>query len=163
MSSPEISIPNSAPPVLGVTELCKRYGATIAVDGISFTVGAKEIVGLLGPNGAGKTTTINMILGVLEPTSGQIRIEELDLARQRSRALERTNFAAVYAPLPGNLTVAQNLRIFGLIYAVKNLGARIEELLVEFDLVAFRNTKCGVLSSGEQTRGWRLVDFAQHV
>jgi ABC-2 type transport system ATP-binding protein len=151
MSSPEIPIPNS-PPVLGVTELCKRYGATVAVDGISFTVGAKEIVGLLGPNGAGKTTTINMILGVLEPTSGQIRIEELDLARQRSRALERTNFAAVYAPLPGNLTVAQNLRIFGLIYAVKNLAVRIEELLVEFDLVAFRDTKCGVLSSGEQTR-----------
>jgi ABC-2 type transport system ATP-binding protein len=138
--------------VLGVADLCKRYGATIAVDGVSFTVGAREIVGLLGPNGAGKTTTINMILGVLEPTSGSIRIEELELARQRSRALERTNFAAVYAPLPGNLTVAQNLRIFGLIYAVKKLAERIEELLVEFDLGAFRHTRCGVLSSGEQTR-----------
>jgi ABC-2 type transport system ATP-binding protein len=148
----ETPIPSSSPPVLSVAELCKRYGATIAVDGISFTVGAREIVGLLGPNGAGKTTTINMILGVLEPTSGSIRIEELDLARQRSRALERTNFAAVYAPLPGNLTVAQNLRIFGLIYAVKNVAARLEELLIEFDLVAFRNTRCGVLSSGEQTR-----------
>src|SRR5436309_172238 len=107
--------------VLSVIELSKQYGEIDAVDGISFTVGRNEIVGLLGPNGAGKTTTINMILGVLEPTSGIIRIEDLDIARQRSNALERTNFAAVYAPLPGNLTVWQNLRIFGLIYAVKNL------------------------------------------
>jgi ABC-2 type transport system ATP-binding protein len=66
--------------------------------------------------------------------------------------LANTNFAAVYAPLPGNLTVIQNLRFFGLIYGVKNLSARIEALLEQFDLLAFRDTKCGVLSSGEQTR-----------
>ena len=99
--------------VLSVTGLRKTYGSTVAVDGISFEVRPGEIVGLLGPNGAGKTTTINMILGVLEPSAGTIRIEELDIARRRSQALARTNFAAVYAPLPGNLTVAQNLRIFG--------------------------------------------------
>src|SRR5215813_790741 len=101
----------------------------MAVDGISFEVARNEIVGLLGPNGAGKTTTINMILGVLEPTAGSIRIEGIDVAKQRSKALECTNFAAVYAPLPGNLTVYQNLRVFGLIYAVKNLSSRIESLL----------------------------------
>src|SRR5438445_8891474 len=103
--------------VLSVSQLCKVYGTTVAVDGISFDVGRNEIVGLLGPNGAGKTTTINMILGVLEPSSGSIRIEDIDIAKQRTQALSRTNFAAVYAPLPGNLTVYQNLRIFGLIYA----------------------------------------------
>ncbi|EEF59540.1 ABC transporter ATP-binding protein [Pedosphaera parvula] len=138
--------------VLSVSQLCKVYGTTVAVDGISFEVGRNEIVGLLGPNGAGKTTTINMILGVLEPSSGSIRIEGIDIAKQRTQALSRTNFAAVYAPLPGNLTVYQNLRIFGLIYAVKKLSDRIEALLKQFDLEAFRNTKCGVLSSGEQTR-----------
>ncbi len=142
----------SAAGVLSVTELCKQYGDTIAVDGISFAVGAREIVGLLGPNGAGKTTTINMVLGVLEPSSGSIRIEGTDIRENRSRALERTNFAAVYAPLPGNLTVQQNLRIFGLMYGVADLPARIEEMLRQFDLAAFRHTKCGVLSSGEQTR-----------
>lgn len=140
------------PQVLSVTGLRKSYGATVAVDGVSFEVGSNEIVGLLGPNGAGKTTTINMILGVLEPTSGSIRIEGLDLAAQRSRALEYTNFAAVYAPLPGNLTVQQNLRIFGLLYGVKDLSQRIEDLLQQFNLEGFRNAKCGVLSSGEQTR-----------
>jgi len=135
-----------------VRELRKRYGDTVAVDGVSFEVNRNEIVGLLGPNGAGKTTTINMILGVLEPTSGAIIVDGLDLAKKRSQVLARTNFAAVYAPLPGNLTVLQNLRFFGLIYGVKNLPARIEVLLEQFDLLSFRDTKCGVLSSGEQTR-----------
>jgi ABC-2 type transport system ATP-binding protein len=124
----------------------------LAVDGISFDVARNEIVGLLGPNGAGKTTTINMILGVLEPTAGSIRIHGLDLAAHRSRALERTNFAAVYAPLPGNLTVYQNLRVFGLIYGVSRLTQRIDQLIQEFDLAAFRDIRSGALSSGEQTR-----------
>src|SRR4051794_11128662 len=107
--------------VLAVANLRKVYGDTVAVDGVSFDVGRHEIVGLLGPNGAGKTTTINMILGVLEPSSGSIRIEGIDVTTNRSRALDCTNFAAVYAQLPGNLTVYQNLRVFGLIYGVKNL------------------------------------------
>jgi ABC-2 type transport system ATP-binding protein len=139
-------------PVLSVESLRKRYGTTEAVQGISFQVRPKEIVGLLGPNGAGKTTTISMILGVLEPTAGDIRIDGIDLRTKRVQALERTNFAAVYAPLPGNLTVYNNLRIFGLIYGVKDLRGRIEELLAHFDLEKFRRSKCGVLSSGEQTR-----------
>jgi ABC-2 type transport system ATP-binding protein len=140
------------PPVLSVSELRKSYDGRPAVDGVSFEVRPNEIVGLLGPNGAGKTTTINMILGVLTPTSGAIAIEGIDLARRRRAALTRTNFAAVYAPLPGNLTVVQNLRVFGMIYGVEALSQRIEALLQEFDLVRFRDTKCGVLSSGEQTR-----------
>jgi len=138
--------------VLSVVDLRKEYGGKAAVRGVSFEVRRGEIVGLLGPNGAGKTTTINMVLGVLQPTAGAIHIERLDLAKQRSAALELTNFAAVYSPLPGNLTVYQNLRVFGLIYGVKALGARIAELLEQFDLVRYRDVKCGVLSSGEQTR-----------
>jgi ABC-2 type transport system ATP-binding protein len=138
--------------VLSVAGLRKQYGRTIAVDGVSFDVGPGEIVGLLGPNGAGKTTTINMILGVLEPSAGTILIEGLDIAARRGPALQRTNFAAVYAPLPGNLTVYQNLRVFGLLYGVKDLPARIDLLLQQFDLEALRGVKCGVLSSGEQTR-----------
>jgi ABC-2 type transport system ATP-binding protein len=138
--------------VLSVDNLRKQYGDTVAVDGISFGVGRHEIVGLLGPNGAGKTTTINMILGVLEPDGGVIQIEGIDLAARRAQALQRTNFAAVYSPLPGNLTVIENLRFFGLIYGVANLSERIESTIAEFDLERFRKVKCGALSSGEQTR-----------
>jgi ABC-2 type transport system ATP-binding protein len=141
-----------ANPVLSVGALGKRFGGKAAVDGVSFEVYPNEIVGLLGPNGAGKTTIINMILGVLEPSAGAIGIEGRDLARERAEALARTNFAAVYAPLPGNLTVYQNLRFFALIYDVADGPARIEALLAQFELEAFRDVKCGVLSSGEQTR-----------
>src|SRR5262245_50458649 len=97
-------------PTLQVSNLRKSYGATLAVDDLTFSVAPAEIVGLLGPNGAGKTTTINMILGVLEPSAGRIEIEQHNLATERRQALLQTNFAAVYAPLPGNLTVEQNLR-----------------------------------------------------
>jgi ABC-2 type transport system ATP-binding protein len=137
---------------LRVENLRKVYGAMIAVDGVSFTVMPGEIVGLLGPNGAGKTTTINMVLGVLEPTTGTVQIDETDLAKDRARALGRTNFAAVYATLPGNLTVSENLKFFGLLYSIKSLRARVEEVLDAFELKELRNTKCGLLSSGEQTR-----------
>ena len=137
---------------LAVTELRKVYADLVAVDSISFDVNRGEIVGLLGPNGAGKTTTINMILGVLEPDSGAINIEDLDIASHRSEAIGRTNFAAVYTPLPGNLTVYQNLNIFSRLYGVRDIPKRIDELLKQYDLKSFRNTKCGALSSGEQTR-----------
>jgi ABC-2 type transport system ATP-binding protein len=138
--------------VLSVSALCKSYAQIIAVDHISFAVRNGEIVGLLGPNGAGKTTTINMVLGVLTPTSGTIQIAGTDITRRRSEALARTNFAAVYASLPGNLTVIQNLRFFGLIYGIRKLEERVASLLAQFDLQHLRDTKCGVLSSGEQTR-----------
>jgi ABC-2 type transport system ATP-binding protein len=138
--------------VLSVNQLHKKYRAVLAVDNVSFEVGHSEIVGLLGPNGAGKTTTINMILGVLQPSSGTIMINGMNVQTHRSQALEGTNFAAVYAPLPGNLTVYQNLRFFGMLYGVRNLKERIDALLGQFGIAQFRHAKAGVLSSGEQTR-----------
>jgi ABC-2 type transport system ATP-binding protein len=142
----------SQSPILAVRNLRKLYGETVAVDGISFQVGRNEIVGLLGPNGAGKTTTISMVLGVLTPTAGEINILGMNVQRERSRALEQTNFAAVYSQLPGNLTLEENLRIFGMLYGVRDLDARMNDVIRQFDLERFRKTRCGVLSSGEQTR-----------
>ncbi len=139
-------------PALQASHLCKRYGELRAVEDVTFEVGHGEIVGLLGPNGAGKTTTINMVLGILQPSAGRIEIEGIDIARHRSQALAHTNFAAVYATLPGNLTVQQNLRFFGLLYGVSRLNTRIDTLLAELDLLHLRHTRCGLLSSGEQTR-----------
>jgi len=147
-----VNRPDLSPAALSVSNLRKEYGATVAAQDVSFTVGRNEIVGLLGPNGAGKTTTINMVLGVLEPTAGQIAIEGIQLSTHRQQALERTNFAAVYAPLPGNLTLRENLHVFGLLYGVRDLAKRVDEVLVQLGLERFRNVRCGVLSSGEQTR-----------
>ena len=138
--------------VLEVKDLRKHYRDVTAVDGISFSVGSGEIVGLLGPNGAGKTTTISMLLAVLEQSGGTISIGGFDVSKARSEALNATNFAAVYAQLPGNLTVRQNLRFFGLMYGVRDLRERIPAVLKTFDLEQFADTRAGLLSSGEQTR-----------
>lgn len=143
---------HSVAPALDVRDLHRRFGDKLAVGGVSFHVDHGEIVGLIGPNGAGKTTIINMVLGVLAPTTGRIAIDGVDLGRDRRGALERANFAAVYATLPGNLTVAQNLRVFGMLYGVPDLARRIDEVIELCDLAALRDTRCGVLSSGEQTR-----------
>ena len=148
----ESSAANSPSPVLAVRDLTRTFGARTVVDHVSFSLAPGEIVGLVGLNGAGKTTIINMILGVLTPTAGRVVIDGLDIASDREAALARTNFSAVYAPLPGNLTVTQNLRVFGLFYDVPDLSRRMEEMIELFDLVRFRHTRCGLLSSGEQTR-----------
>lgn len=139
-------------PVLEVKGLRKEYRNTVGVAGVSFSVRQGEIVGLLGPNGAGKTTTISMLLAILEPSAGSIAIGGLDVRAKRSEALGVTNFAAVYAQLPGNLTVRQNLTFFGLMYSVHALNERIAAVLREFDLAQFADTRTGLLSSGEQTR-----------
>ncbi len=139
-------------PILKIQDLTKDYGSVKAVDHVSFSINSGRIVGLLGPNGAGKTTTINMILGILDPTQGSIDIFGKSLKNDRSGISKATNFAAVYAHMPANLTVRQNLYIFGLLYEVKNLKRRIEFLMHEFDLEGFSETKAGLLSSGEATR-----------
>lgn len=139
--------------VIEINNLEKIYGSdTRAVGGISFTVDSGEIVGLLGPNGAGKTTTIDMILGTLEPTSGQIKIFGKDVKKERFEISKNINFAAVYAHVPSNLTVWQNLYVFGLLYEVKDLRKKMEFLIKDFELENFVGSKAGLLSSGEATR-----------
>ncbi len=138
--------------ILEVQQLTKEYKKIRAVDSVSFSAKRGEIVGLLGPNGAGKTTTINIILGILEPTAGTVHVLGKNFSTNRTWVLERTNFAATYAQLPGNLTVRQNLLVFGLLYGASNLKETINRLLKEFSLEQFAHTKTGFLSSGEQTR-----------
>ncbi len=138
--------------ILSITNLVKEYNGFRAVDRISFSVHPGEIVGLLGPNGAGKTTTINMILGILEPTEGSIELLGKNLKECTSDIKKNINFAAVYAHVPANLTVWQNLYVFGLLYEIKQLKTRLTALLQEFDLERFVHTKSGLLSSGELSR-----------
>lgn len=138
--------------ILAVHNLQKTYDKLEAVRGISFSIEPGEIVGLLGPNGSGKTTTINMVLGLLEPSGGEVKIFEKNFREHREEILRRINFAAVYAHLPGHLPVGRNLYIFALLYGVARPHKKIAELLEEFDLAPFADTRAGFLSSGEQTR-----------
>ena len=138
--------------VIQVESLTKRYGATLAVDGISFAVPAGATLGLLGGNGAGKTTTIAMLLGVLVPSSGSIRILGHDMAVNRFAALARMNFSSPYVALPGALTVRENLRVYGHLYDVPHLNRRIDDLAGELDLGEFLDRPAGQLSAGQKTR-----------
>jgi ABC-2 type transport system ATP-binding protein len=135
-----------------VDGLVKRYGATLAVDDVSFRVSPGETVGLLGGNGAGKTTTISMLLGLLIPSAGSIHMLGFDMARQRFDALARMNFSSPYVALPGRLSVAENLRVYGHLYGVPKLERRIAELAAELELTPLLNQPAGSLSAGQKTR-----------
>lgn len=139
-------------PVLQVTALTKAFGEVRSVDGISFEVGGGEILGLLGANGAGKTTAINMILGIVTPSEGGIRVFGQDLHSNRIKILSRMNFCSTYTQLPGNLRVWQNLKVFGKIYRVPDLYRRIDEVLELLEISHLKNRISGELSAGEGTR-----------
>jgi ABC-2 type transport system ATP-binding protein len=135
-----------------VRNLVKRYGDVLAADGIDFAAAAGATVGLLGGNGAGKTTTIAMLLGLLLPTSGSIRVLGHDMLRDRFAALARMNFSSPYVSLPQRLTVRENLRVYGHLYNVRHTDARIAELSGELDLGALLDRPAGQLSAGQKTR-----------
>jgi ABC-2 type transport system ATP-binding protein len=143
---------NVAKNAIQVQDLSKRYGDTVAVDRVNFTVPAGATFGLLGGNGAGKTTTIAMLLGLLLPSAGTIRVLGHDMARDRFAALARMNFSSPYVALPARLTVAENLRVYGHLYGVRRLERRIRELADELDLGALLGRPAGQLSAGQKTR-----------
>ncbi len=138
--------------IIEVRGLTKRYGDILAVDDIDFVAPAGSTVGLLGGNGAGKTTTIAMLLGLLLPTSGSIRILGHNMLSDRFAALARMNFSSPYVSLPARLTVRENLRVYGHLYNVRRTDARIAELASELDLVALLDRPAGELSAGQKTR-----------
>ena len=137
---------------ISARRLTKRFGAVTAVDGVSFDIGAGSVTGLLGGNGAGKTTTIGMITGLVLPTSGSITVLGADMARDRYRALGRMNFESPYVDMPHRLTVRQNLRVFGQLYGVADVAARIRQLSDSLALGEFLDRPAGKLSAGQKTR-----------
>lgn len=137
---------------LQVEGLTKRYRQALAVDGLSFTVARGEIVGLIGANGAGKTTTMAVLLGLVLPTSGRVRIFGLDPDRNRRQVLERMNFASPYAALPHRLTVMENLVIYADLYGVKDKRSILENLYRQLEISELLKRRYGQLSSGQKTR-----------
>jgi len=138
---------------ISVSGLTKHFGAVRAVDGVGFSVARGETIGLLGGNGAGKTTTISMLLGLLLPTEGQVSVLGHDMTTaDRYAVLPRMNFASPYVNLPYRLTVHQNLKVYGLLYGIRKIDARIAELADELMLHPFLHTPARRLSSGQKTR-----------
>ena len=137
---------------IAADRLVKVYKGGTAVNGVSFSLPQGFITGLLGGNGAGKTTTIAMIMGLVMPTSGQVRVLGADMARQRHRVLHRMNFESPYVDMPMRLTVRQNLRVFSKLYGVDEVEERIRDLADQLDLVEFLDRPTGKLSAGQKTR-----------
>jgi ABC-2 type transport system ATP-binding protein len=137
---------------IDVAHLVKVYKNTRAVDGISFSIARGSITGLLGGNGAGKTTTIAMIMGLVLPTSGRIAVLGHPMPGESAHVLGRMNFESPYVDMPARLTVRQNLTIFGRLYSVAHLKARIEKLAADLDLGDFIDRANGKLSAGQKTR-----------
>jgi len=139
-------------PVIFVENLVKRYGRTLAVDGIGFVVERGVTAALLGGNGAGKTTTLSILLGLLLPTSGRIHLFGEDVLRHRYRVLPRLNFSSPYVDLPHRLTVRQNLSIYARLYGVVGRKERIALLARDLQIEPLLDRPAGKLSSGQKTR-----------
>jgi len=138
--------------ILEVKNLTKNFGKFVAVDNISFSLKEGEILGLLGPNGAGKTTTIQMLLGVLTPTSGSIQYFGKELASNREEILEQLNFSSTYTNFPWELSVKEVLHYTSFLYAINDRNNKVQEIIDKFRLLEILNSRMSDLSAGQLTR-----------
>lgn len=139
-------------PIVQVRHLTKRFGDFVAVNDISFDIQPGEILGLLGPNGAGKTTTIQMMLGLITPTGGTIRMFGLDLATHREAIMQQVNFSSTYISMPYSLTVEENLRVVARLYGMRQVDQRLDEVVKQLEMEEMRHKLTRKLSSGQMTR-----------
>jgi ABC-2 type transport system ATP-binding protein len=138
--------------IIEVRNLSKKFSNHQAVKNISFDLKRGEIKGILGANGAGKTTTITMLLGLLTPTSGSIKILSHDISKSRYKILNKINFSSPYVDLPKKLTVRQNLFVYGMLYGVSDINKKIKSIAMELGFENLLDIKAGELSSGQKTR-----------
>jgi len=139
-------------PAVRADRLAKVYKTSTAVAGISFALTRGTITGLLGGNGAGKTTTIAMLMGLVTPTAGSMRVLGAEMPRERYKVLHRMNFESPYVEMPMRLTIRQNLRVFGMLYGVPRLSERIAEVAAQLELTDLLDRPTGKLSAGQKTR-----------
>jgi len=138
--------------VLEALSLCKKFKAFKAVDSVSFGLKKGEILGLLGPNGAGKTTTIQMLLGILNPTSGYVKYFGKELNGNKEEILEKVNFSSTYINLPWRLKISEILKYNSYLYQINNRKERINKIVTMFKLETLLNKQVLSLSSGQVTR-----------
>lgn len=138
--------------VLEVKNLTKKFKKVTAVDNISFNLKEGEILGILGSNGAGKTTIIQMLLGILTPTAGEIKYFNKNFKYHREEILENINFSSTYINLPLSLTVKEGLNFISYLYKIENRKERIAKIVDIFKLKRHFKVKINDLSSGQLTR-----------
>ncbi len=141
-----------AAPAIVLNGVTKLFAGKAAVSDLSLSIPQGSVTGLLGGNGAGKTTTIGMIMGLILPTSGSVRVLGADMTRERHTVLGRINFESPYVDLPHRLTVRENLTVFAKLYGVPRAKARIASLVDDLALGAFVDRSSGQLSAGQKTR-----------
>lgn len=142
--------------IVSVSHLTKIFGSKsnefTAVDNVSFSIAEGEIVGLLGPNGAGKTTTIFMLLNLIYPTSGTIRILDMEYLSQSEKILQNINYSSTYVEMSPRLTVKENLIIIAKLYSVPNATKKVLMLAEKFSITNLLNWQYQKLSEGQKTR-----------
>lgn len=138
--------------LIEVSNLCKAFPETLALDNLSFSLKKGEILGLLGANGAGKTTAIHILLGLLTQTSGNVSVFGLSPLKNRHAISKRFNFSSAYVWLPTNLKVYENLKVYAKLYNVSEPNKKVDQLLEQFQIAHLKNRITGALSSGERTR-----------
>ncbi len=152
--------------ILEVKNLTKKFkskpGDFTAVDNISFNIADGEIFGLLGKNGAGKTTTIQMLLGMMQPTSGTVTYFGKNFNDNREEILKNTNFSSTYISMPWFFTVWEILDVFARLYEVKDRKKRITKLAEEFEIDHLLKKEFYMLSAGEKTRLFMAKAFLNY-
>ena len=136
--------------MIHVSHLTKKYGATTAVDDISFEIQQGEIVGYLGPNGAGKSTTLKMLVGLLQPTSGEISVAGYDAATQLLELKRHIGYVPEEAQLYEHLTLVEHLQLIGRLYHLEErlIAQKITELAKLFDMASQANQRISSFSQG---------------
>lgn len=138
--------------IVEVKNLVKSFGTFTAVNNLSLHIKEGEILGLLGPNGAGKTTTIQMLLGVMDQTKGEIFYFGKQFTKHREEILKQINFSSTYISMPWQFTVMEILEIYARLYEIPDKKKRISKLLTEFEIEHLQKKQFTMLSAGEKTR-----------
>lgn len=150
--------------VLEVRNLHKTFGKSEVIKGLSFDLKEGEILGILGPNGAGKTTTLQMLLGILTPTEGDITVFGKKMPEDKTEIMERVNFSSTYTDLPWRLTVRENLLWTAWLYRIDDRRKRLDKIKSIFRLDKLWDKPIAHLSAGQRTRvnlARSMVNFPQ--
>jgi ABC-2 type transport system ATP-binding protein len=134
--------------VLAFDRVSKRYGATVAVNDVSLTIGRGEMFGLIGPDGAGKTTSIRLLCGLLHTDAGQVRVLGMDPVGAHRAITARIGYFSQRFSLYGDLSIDENVAFFAEIHGVRDYRARRDELLDMTQLTPFRARLADQLSGG---------------